>query len=73
MGNGEKVGVVGTEVHGQEKELIAELRFVRETQERKKEGDEGLPDGRELLPQKPGEGRTMRAWSGVSCPIITRQ
>lgn len=33
-------------------------------------GDEGLPDGRRLLPQKHREGRTMRIWSGVSHPII---
>lgn len=32
--------------------------------------DEGLPDGRRLLPRKHREGRTMGIWSGVSHPII---
>lgn len=34
--------------------------------------DEGLPDGRRLLPRKHREGRTMGIWSGVSHPIIIR-
>lgn len=50
----------------------SDLCTVKSTRERKKEGNKDLPDGRKLLPQKPREGRTMRAWSGVSCPIITR-
>lgn len=62
-------------MHWQQNELNFELRFVqraKSTRERKKEGNKDLPDGRKLLPQKPREGRTMRAWSGVSCSIITR-
>lgn len=34
--------------------------------------DEGLPDGRRLLPRKRREGRTMGIWSAVSHTIIIR-
>lgn len=50
----------------------AQICAGREIHERTKKGNKDLPDGRKLLPQKPREGRTMRAWSGVSCPTITR-